>query len=90
MAQRSSKRRAVAFFDLDLSAQGLGLTQFLSRDRDAVLTTPDNEEVHGAPILYMDTVFQHLPCSRRKYRSAAGAYRCLQLPLVTDPLAPLG
>ncbi|MNP76010.1 hypothetical protein D3C76_1731680 [compost metagenome] len=42
--------------DVDVSPQGLDLPEAIRGDGHAILAASNEEEVHGAPILYKNTV----------------------------------
>lgn len=60
--------------DVDITTQWLDLLEQGARDGHAAIAALNEEKVHAAPILHINTVFQHLSRQSKKYRSAASAY----------------
>lgn len=59
--------------NMNVSPQRLDLRELSTGDRNAAHSAANKEEVHTAPILYIDTVFEHCTRSPRQYRLAGYA-----------------
>ncbi len=60
----------MSVLDVNVSANRLDLRELRAGDCDTEISATNKEKVHTAPILYIDTVFEHCMRSQHQYRLA--------------------